>query len=217
MTDTPAFVTQELIPQEVVMPFIQGVAEDSATGPLAEFYAADRKSWGYLPNLATTFGIRPEVYQAWRQLNGAIKASMDPRRYELVTVAAAIALRSSYCALAHGRVLAREFMSDQEVIDLVADPDSAALAPVDRAVISLARKIVQGAADVSDEDIVALRDYGLSDEEIFDVVVAAAARCFFSKTLDATGTAPDAAFAQLPPPLRNVLTVGRPIDLPGRP
>ena len=217
MTHTPALVTQELIPQEVVMPFIHSVAEDSETGPLAEIFAADRKSWGYLPNLATTFGIRPEVYQAWRQLNGAIKASMDPRRYELVTVAAAIALRSSYCALAHGHVLAQEFMSEEEVIALVADPDLAALAPVDRAVVSLARKIVRGAAEVSDEDIVALRDCGLSDEEIFDVVVAAAARCFFSKTLDATGTAPDAAFAQLPPPLRNVLTVGRPIDLPGRP
>lgn len=199
------------------MPFIQGVAEDSATGPLAEFFAADRKSWGYLPNLATTFGIRPEAYEAWRQLNGAIKATMDPRRYELVTVAAAIALRSSYCALAHGRVLAQEFMSEEEVIDLVADPSSAALAPVDRAVISIARKIVRGAADVSHEDIVALRDYGLSDEEIFDVVLAAAARCFISKTLDATGTAPDAAFAQLSPPLRNALTVGRPIDLASRP
>jgi uncharacterized peroxidase-related enzyme len=197
------------------MPFIHGDSQDSATGLLAELFAADRKSWGYLPNLATTFGIRPQVYQAWRQLNGAIKASMDPQRYELATVAAAVALRSSYCALAHGRVLAQEFMSGQEVIDLVADPDPAALAPVDRAVISLARKIVQGAADVSVEDIVALRDCGLSDEEIFDVVLAVAARCFFSKTLDATGTTPDAAFAQLPPPLREALTVGRPIDPAG--
>jgi len=198
------------------MAFIHGVAQDSATGLLAELMAADRQSWGYLPNLANTFGIRPEVYQAWRQLNGAIRATMDPRRYELTTVAAAVALRSSYCSLAHGRVLAQEFLSQQEVIGLVADPDSPALAPVDRAVISLARKIVRGAADVSEEDIVALRDCGLSDEEIFDVVLAAAARCFFSKTLDATGTSPDAAFSQLPPSLRDALTVGRPIDPAGR-
>jgi uncharacterized peroxidase-related enzyme len=198
------------------MSFIHGAAQDSATGPLAELFAADRKSWGYLPNLATTFGIRPEVYQAWRQLNGAIKASMDQRRYELVTVAAAVALRSSYCSLAHGRVLAAEFMSDQEVIDLVSDPDSAGLGPLDRAVISLARKIVNGAADVSEQDIAALREGGLSDEEIFDVVLAAAARCFFSKALDATGTAPDGAFEQLASPLREALTVGRPIDLAGR-
>ncbi|MEP7193761.1 MAG: carboxymuconolactone decarboxylase family protein [Actinomycetota bacterium] len=196
------------------MAFINGVTEDSATGQLAEQFAADRKSWGYLPNLATTFGIRPQVYQAWRQLNGAIKSSMDPRRYELVTVAAAVELRSSYCALAHGRVLAQGLMSDEEVIGLVTDPGSAGLAPVDRAVISLARKIVAGATDVGPEDIGALRDCGLGDEEIFDVIVAASSRCFFSKTLDATGTLPDAAFAELSPPLRDALTVGRAIDSP---
>jgi len=199
------------------MAFIHGVAEDSATGLLAELFAADRASWGFLPNLATTFGTRPAAYQAWRQLNGAIRASMDPRRYELATVAAAIALRSSYCALVHGRVLAQEMMSEEEVINLVTDPDSAALAPVDRAVISLAQKIVRSAADVGEGDIAGLREGGLSDEEIFDVVLAAAARCFFSKTLDATGTGPDAALAKLPPPLRDALTVGRPIDLAGRP
>jgi uncharacterized peroxidase-related enzyme len=199
------------------MPFIHGVAEDSATGLLAELFAADRKSWGYLPNLATTFGIRPDVYQAWRQLNGAIKANMDARRYELATVAAAVALRSSYCSLAHGRVLVQEYMSEKEVIGLVSDPDSALIAPVDRAVVALARKVVGGAADVSDGDIARLRDCGLNDEEIFDVILTVAARCFFSKTLDATGTAPDAAFGQLPPPLRDALTVGRPIDLADRP
>jgi uncharacterized peroxidase-related enzyme len=192
------------------MPYIHGVSEGSATGLLAELFAADRKSWGYLPNLATTFGVKPQVYQAWRQLNGAIKANMDPRRYELVTVAAAVALRSSYCALAHGRVLAGGLMSEDDVISLVTDPDS--LAPVDRAVISLARKIVGEASEVGEQDIVELRECGLSDEEIFDVILAAAARCFFSKTLDATGTAADAAFAELSPQLRDALTVGRPID-----
>jgi hypothetical protein len=41
---------------------------------------------------------------------------------------------------------------------------------------------------------------------------AAAARCFFSTCLDATGTRADSAFAMLPPALRDALTVGRPID-----
>jgi alkylhydroperoxidase family enzyme len=48
-------------------------------------------------------------------------AAMDPRRYELATLAAALELRSSYCALAHGKVLA-----DAEVLDAVgAEPDPA--------------------------------------------------------------------------------------------
>ena len=197
------------------MPYIQCVAEEEATGALADMFAADRESWGYLPNFAATFGIRPQVYRAWRQLNGAIKSTMEPRLYELATIAAAIELRSSYCSLAHGRVLADGLMSEEQIIGLATDPDAGMLDPVDRAVISFCRKIVSEASAVTEQDIAVLRDCGLSDEEIFDVVLAASARCFFSKTLDATGTVPDAEFAQTSPQLRDALTVGRPIDVAG--
>ena len=44
-----------------------------------------------------------------------------------------------------------------------------------------------------------LRSLGLSDAEIVDVALAAAARCFFSKALDALGVAPDAKYAALDP------------------
>ena len=48
------------------------------------------------------------------QLNGAIKASMDLRRYELATLAAARRLRSSHCMLAHGPVLTDQFVAPDE-------------------------------------------------------------------------------------------------------
>ncbi|HXQ85658.1 MAG TPA: carboxymuconolactone decarboxylase family protein, partial [Gaiella sp.] len=60
-------------------------------------------------NFEVAFAERPDVYAAWVELNGAIKASMDLRRYELATLAAARRLRSSYCCLAHGSVLAQKF------------------------------------------------------------------------------------------------------------
>ncbi len=47
-------------------------------------------------NLEHAFTERPEVFDAWVQLNAAIKAGMDLRRYELATLAAAKRLRSSY-------------------------------------------------------------------------------------------------------------------------
>jgi hypothetical protein len=56
-----------------------------------------------------------------------------------------------------------------------------------------------------------LRSVGLTDTEILDVVLAASARCFFSKALDGLGIEADAKYAQLDPELRDVLTVGRPI------
>jgi alkylhydroperoxidase family enzyme len=70
-------------------------------------------------NSERAFAERPEVLAAWVQLNGAIKAGMDLRRYELATLAAARRLRSSYCSLAHGTVLREHF--DEPVLQIALD------------------------------------------------------------------------------------------------
>ena len=64
---------------------------------------------------------------------------------------------------------------------------------VDRAVMELADKVAADATAVTQADVDRLRDLGLSDAEIADVVFAAALRCFFSKTLDGLGVEPDSA------------------------
>ena len=163
-------------------------------------------------NMRSVFAHRPAVYAAWRQLLGAITAEMDERKYELVTLAAAGSLHSSYCCLAHGQVLLDRHVSEAELLTLVLDPSSAPLTPVESAAMRFARKVVEDATAVSADDVAELRELGLSDAEIFDVAAAAAARSFFSKTLDALGVQPDADYAALAPELRQALVTGRPID-----
>ena len=158
-------------------------------------------------NLERAFALRPEVYAAWRQLVTAVKASSDERRYELATLAAARRLRSSYCSLAHGKVLAEQFYDFESVPSL---PDG--LDDADRAIMAFAEQVVTDATSITQADVDELRRHGLSDGEIFDVVLAATIRCFFSKTLDALGVQPDAEFAELDPAFREPLTVGRPIE-----
>jgi uncharacterized peroxidase-related enzyme len=193
------------------MTFIETVPEDEATGSTAQLYATDREAFGYLPNFTQGFSLRPGVYAAWRQLNGAIKSDMDLRRYELATVAAARRLRSSYCMLAHGSVLRDKFLEAEAVRAVVADHRAADLDSTDIAVMDLADKVADDATTVQQADIDRLRSLGLSDTEILDVVLAAAARCFFSKALDALGVQADARYSDLDPALRESLTVGRPI------
>jgi alkylhydroperoxidase family enzyme len=161
---------------------------------------------GEAPNYELVFGLRPHVYTAWQQLNGAIKETADLRRYELATLAAARTLRSSYCCLAHGKILAEQFYDFERVPGFPEGLDDA-----DRAVMAFAEKVVADATSITQQDVDELRGLGLSDAEITDVVLAAAARCFFSKTLDALGAQPDATFAELEPAFRDALTVGRPI------
>ena len=104
-----------------------------------------------------------------------------------------------------------KFVAPDELAAIVSDHHAAGLDPVDVAVMDLADKVAQDATSVTQADIDALRAHGLSDAEVFDVIAAAAARCFFSKVLDGVGAQPDAKYAELDAPLREALTVGRPI------
>jgi uncharacterized peroxidase-related enzyme len=137
---------------------------------------------------------------------------MDLRRYELATLAAARRLRSTYCVMAHGSVLLERFLEPDQLKAIMADHHGAGLDEVDVAVMDLADKVAADATAVTDADRDRLRSLGLSDAEILEVVVAAAVRSFFSKTLDGLGVQPDAKYAALEPELREALTVGRPIE-----
>jgi alkylhydroperoxidase family enzyme len=162
-----------------------------------------------MQNMERAFAERPEILAAWVQLNSAIKARMDLRRYELATLAAARRLRSSYCCLAHGTVFLEHF--DEPLLEIARDHRSANLSELDVAVMDLAERVVDDATSIGDSDTARLRELGISDAEIMDVVLAASARCFFSKTLDALGVLPDASYRDLGPELLDVLVVGRPI------
>jgi len=193
------------------MTFVRTVAETEATGAVAEMYDRDRSSDDQVPNSTKAFSLRPDVYAAWLQLGAAIRANMDLRRYELATIAAARRIRSSYCMFAHGSVLVDKFMEPARVRALADDFENADLDPLDLAVMVLADKVAADATSVTGDDVERLRQLGCSDEEIVDVVLAAALRCFFSKTLDGLGVQADARYSGLELGLRDALTVGRPI------
>jgi uncharacterized peroxidase-related enzyme len=191
--------------------FIDTVPVAEARGEVDKMYRDTQARLGYVPNYAKVFSHRPEVMEAWAQLQKSIKTSMDLRRYELVTFAAARALRSSYCSLAHGAVLKSRFLSAEE-LTRIARSEPSPLDDRDRAIMAFAEKVVRQADGITREDVQELRDLGLGDPEIFDVAAAAAARCFFSKTLDAMGAEPDASYRTLGEDLARALTVGRAIS-----
>jgi uncharacterized peroxidase-related enzyme len=193
------------------MSFLRTVSEHEATGDVAELYQKDIDRVGYLPNYSRTFSIHPDAYRAWRGLIASIAKPMDPRRYEIATVAAARRLRSTYCSLAHGEILAEEHMERSVVVLIAKDPDHAPLDEIEAQIFRFATKVVEDATSVTEKDIADLRSIGLSDRDILDVALASAARCFFSKVLDATGTLADSAYNEMDPELREALTVGRPI------
>jgi len=191
--------------------FIETINEEEATGPAAEIYEADLADKGYVSNYSRLFAHRPAVYEAWADLSRSIKMAMGLRRYELATLAAARTLKSSYCSLAHGKVLRDEFLGTNELVAVIDDRSTSELPPDEVAIMDFAEKVVADATSITAEDIEKLREHGLGEAEILDVALAAAARAFFSKVLDAMGANPDSVYRELEPELQSLLTVGRPI------
>ena len=195
--------------------FITPVSEDDAAGDLAEYYRTQRAAWGFLPNYAAAFSTRPDVAQAWNALNATIRDGMNRRRFEIATIAAARALRSTYCTAAHSKFL-RDVCADETTMRSITEhPDGATLDPQDRAVYQFAAKVAADAASVDADDVERLRTAGLTDEEIADVVFAASARCFFTAVLDGLGAQLDVQTAEtFPEALLSSMVVGRPVAEP---
>jgi len=188
-----------------------------AEDEVREWYGEQTARWGYLPNYAAAFASRPEVARAWTALNVAVRDGMDRRRFELATIAAARALRSTYCTTAHSMFLRDACGDEPTMLAIAADPDGGSLDATDRAVIAFARKVALDAAAITLDDVGELRAVGLSDNDIADVVFAAAARSFFAKVLDGVGVNADHQLgAAFDPIVAEQLTVGRPIAVPER-
>jgi uncharacterized peroxidase-related enzyme len=185
--------------------FIQTTSETEAEGKLREIYEGDRKSLGYVPNHARVFSLRPEVLEAWRAFQGSIRKNLRLRRYELVTLAAAMALNCRYCLLAHGAILIKSGVSMDQLRVILTNFNDAGLERDEVAMMEFAQKIIRNANEITQADVDALRALDLEDVEILDITLTATMRSFASKTFDAMGAGPDAVYDELEHQLSDLL------------
>ena len=191
------------------MAFISEATVDAHT---SEIYARQERAFGYLPNYARLFSHRPEVIDLWSELQNGLRAHMDARLFELTTLAAALALKSSYCSLAHASKLRSEF-TDDELAILAAGEFEAVVNGAEAAAMRYAAQVAGDANQVDEALIETLKSHGFSDAEIFDIAGVAAGRAFFSKFVEGLGAPPDHAYEQLPSELKEKLVVGRAIEV----
>jgi uncharacterized peroxidase-related enzyme len=193
------------------MAFIDTISPSWVTGEAFAMYERQQRHYGYVPNYATVFSHRPEVLRRWAELLAAIKRPMDRRRFELVTFAAAHALRSTLCTLAHGKALLAYF-SAEDVMALARGEIPPSLSAAEGALMRFARAVARDASSITAGDVAELKRHGYSDAEVFDIVATAAGRAFFTGVIESLGVATDAPLRSLDAGLRDALTVGRPIE-----
>ena len=194
------------------MAFIDTIQPSQATGKVHEMYALQQDHWGFVPNYSKLFGHRTEVLSRWGRLLAEIKRPVSNRWYELITFVVARELEHSSCSLVHGNALA-EMIGTDAVADLAKCKIPDVLTDVEKALVTFSLEIARDTTGITDDKVADLKcRHGLSDEDIFDVVAIAAARCFFTKLTDALGAEPDKAMGLVDERLREVITYGRPVS-----
>lgn len=142
---------------------------------LRERIAPIAEKSGFVPNVFRAMARRPKELRAFLDYHDAL---MEPEvegeglsraERELVVVATSGANHCTYCVVAHGAIL-RVRTKDPEIADRVAaNPYAAQLSPRERAIVDLALLVATASETLTDEDLDAARDAGLTDDEIWDV------------------------------------------------
>src|SRR3954471_7923662 len=193
------------------MSFIDVIPDSEISPEVRAMYERQKSFWGFVPNYARVFCWRPEIMGLWAQLQVGIKRTMDKRRFELITFAAAHTLRSTLCSLAHGRALTA-FFSPEDVQLMARGASPASLTTAEAAMMSFARKVARGPYAMAAADVAELKKHGFSDAEVFDIAAAVGARAFWTTLVEALGVEAEPSLRTMEKEFTKALTVGRPIQ-----
>lgn len=123
---------------------------------------------GMVPNLMSTLAHSPAALDAYLRFSDALSSGvLDGRTREKIALAVGQANSCQYCLSAHSAIGKMVGLSAEEIRD-------ARLASADDlktdAILKLSERIVETRGRVSDEDLAAARDAGVTEAEVTEVV-----------------------------------------------
>jgi uncharacterized peroxidase-related enzyme len=147
---------------------ITPVTPSEAGGRAKELLVAVHAKLGVTPNLMKTLAHSPAALEGYLSLNAALATGLLPAGVrEQVALLVAQANGCAYCVAAH-TLLGKHagLTSDQAVAARRGQGDD----PKGRAVLILARQVLERRGDVTDAQLAAARSAGITDGEVAEVV-----------------------------------------------
>lgn len=150
--------------------------------------------FGIVPNLFKSMAINPDVLEAnWKKFRSTILQGDLPRTLkEMIGVAISQANNSQYALNVHLHGLSALGMSEEILQTLVSDFANCPLPKRDKAVIGFGLLVATQPLEVTEIHYQNLRDLGLDDSEIFEIVATADLFSFVNRYTDAIALEIDA-------------------------
>lgn len=161
------------------------VETQTATGSNKDIFAFLQKNLGMVPNMARVMANSPAVLQGYAQFSGALGAGkLSGKIREQIALLAGEVNSCTYCLSAHS---ALGKMAGLNGDDINAARHGRANDSRTQAALTFAKKLLESRGAASEADVRAVRDAGLSDAEIAEVIGAVALNVFtnyFNHALD---------------------------------
>ncbi len=152
---------------------------------------------GFVPNVYLALAHRPDEWRAFFAYHDAVmdrESGLTPADKELIVVATSAANDCLYCVVAHGaiaRIRARNaLIADQVAVDW----RKADLSDRQRAMLEFAVKLAVEPAAVTEANLEALRQQGLSDDDIWDIGAITALFALSNRTAHLSAMRPNDEF-----------------------
>ena len=127
---------------------------------------------GFIPNVFLALAHRPDEFRAFFAGHDALmdkSEGLSKAEREMIVVATSAVNDCLYCVIAHGAILRVRAKNPLIADQLATNPWKADLSDRERLIVDFALRMVNDSGTVSDADIEALRDGGLTDDEIWDI------------------------------------------------
>ena len=175
-------------------------AEDQLPESLQGLFKKAREKVGFVPNVFRVYSFRPERFSAWfahyKQLHEPTE-NLSAAEREMIAVAVSMANGCLYCLVAHGAAL-RQTLGDPIQADRITlDYKRAGLDAKMEAVLDFAVLLTESPVNASPVDIAHLQSFGLTLEEVWDVIEIAAMYNFTNRMASATGMIPNREYHAL--------------------
>lgn len=155
---------------------------------------------GFIPNVFLVLARRPDEFRAFFGYYDALmlrEGGLSKAEREMIVVATSAANACPYCVVAHGAVL-RIYARNPILADqLAVNYRHADVTPRQRAMLDFSVKMARRPEEIEAPDMVALRDAGFSDEDIWDIGAIAAMFAMSNRLAHLTNMRPNEAFFSL--------------------
>ncbi|MDD4000106.1 MAG: peroxidase-related enzyme [Bacilli bacterium] len=158
------------------------------------YEVAEKRTGEPTSNVLKVHSLRPKVLDIHMKLYELImfqEGKLSRIQREMIGVVVSNTNRCPYCVGHHGNALSHVTQNKELMLKIVEDYQSAGLNDLDICICLYAEKLTKESYKMVEDDIIRLREFGLTDETIFDINQIVAYFNYVNRIVDGLGVEPD--------------------------